>query len=182
MTVVFLDRDGVINRNRDDYVRRVEEFEFLPGALDALSKLRSAGCTVVVISNQAGVGRGLIEPEELEKINRTMVDEVERHGGKIAAVYYCVHRKDEGCACRKPQPGLFHKASQDLNLELKGSYFIGDSESDVQAGHRAGCRTVVVLTGKSTKADIESWTSKPDLVAADLPSAVDMILAESDCR
>jgi len=173
---VFMDRDGVINRNRDDYVKSVDEFEFLPGALEGLARLRQAGVKVVVVSNQAGVGRGLIPRDELERITAAMLSGVERHGGEITGVYYCVHRKDEGCGCRKPEPGLLLKARGELGLDTACSYFIGDAESDICAGNRAGCRTILVLTGKSSARDVDHWEVRPDHVAPDLPSAVEWVL------
>jgi len=178
LTVVLLDRDGVINRNKDDYVKTVDEFVFLPGALEGLAKLKEAGITTVVISNQAGVGRGLIEPSELERINRKMLCAVAEHGGEIAGLYYCTHRKDEGCHCRKPQIGLLQTASADLGFDLAEAFLVGDAWSDIEAGRRAGCRTVLTLTGKALAKDVEAWDCKPEHIAVDLPSAVDWILAQ----
>jgi len=177
LTVVFLDRDGVINENRDDYVRTVDEFAFLPGVLEGLAKLKEAGITAIVVSNQAGVGRGLIDPAELERIDQRMLRTVAEHGGEISALYYCMHRRDEGCACRKPQDGLFRRASAELGFDLADAYAIGDAQSDIEAGHRAGCRTILVLTGKSSSGDVESWSCKPEHIARGLSSAVDWILA-----
>lgn len=177
--VVFLDRDGVINRNRDgDYVRTPDDFEFLPGALEAVAALNRAGWTVVIVSNQAGVGSGLVSPENLERINDKMLSAISEAGGEIASVRYCTHRKDEGCDCRKPGTGLFTQACRELGLPLDGSYFVGDAESDLLAGRRAGCATVIVLTGRASASDVESWASKPDFVANDLPSAVEWILEQ----
>lgn len=177
LKVVFLDRDGVINRNRDDYVKTIDEFEFLPGALEGLVKLKEAGCKVVIVSNQAGVGRGLISQDELERITNTMLTKIELNGGEIAGVYYCVHRKDEGCGCRKPEPGLFLKAREELGLDSASSFLIGDTESDICAGYRAGCTTILVLTGKSSASDVDNWQYKPDYIADDLPSAVEWIIS-----
>lgn len=176
MIVVFLDRDGVINKNRDDYVKTVEEFVVLPGALEGLAKLREAGITTVVVSNQAGIGRGLIDPSELERINQTMRRAAAEGGGEISAVYFCPHNRDAGCDCRKPEIGLFVRASRDMGFALTDSYFVGDAKSDIEAGRRAGCTTVLVLTGKSTAADVAEWDHKPEHIADDLPSAVDWIL------
>ena len=178
-TVVFLDRDGVINRNRGgDYVRTVDQFEFLPSAFEGLARLKEAGCTVVVVSNQACVGKGLVSLEELERINDKMLRTISEHGGEIAAVYYCTHRKDEGCTCRKPQTGLFARAVQELGISIDGSYFVGDALADLQAGVNAGCRTVIVLTGRASASEIETWERKPDFIAEDLPSAVEWILRQ----
>lgn len=178
-TVVFVDRDGVINRNLvGDYVRTADQFEFLPGAIEGLARLKSAGCTVIILSNQAGVGKGLMSSADLERINDEMLRAISEHGGEVSAVYYCTHRKDEGCACRKPQAGLFARAAQDLGISLEGSYLIGDALSDLQAGVNAGCRTVIVLTGRASASEIESWERKPDHVADDLPSAVGWIVED----
>lgn len=178
-TVVFLDRDGVINRNRaGDYVRTVDQFEFLPGALEGLALLKRAGCTVIIISNQAGVGKGLMSLEDLEQINDAMLRTISERGGEVAAVRCCTHRKDEGCSCRKPQVGLFTGAARELGISLDGAYLVGDALSDLQAGVNAGCRTVIVLTGRASAAEIESWERKPDHVADDLPSAVEWILRQ----
>lgn len=179
MTVVILDRDGVINENRDDYVRTADEFVFLDGALEGLAKLRKAGATTVVVSNQAGVGRGLIDPAELERINRKMLLEVAEHGGKISGLYYCVHRREEHCDCRKPETGLLRRASGELGFDLTDSYLVGDAGSDIEAGRRAGCRTVLVLTGKASAEEAAAWSEKPEHIAPDLPAAVDWILSAS---
>lgn len=180
-TVVFLDRDGVINRNRDgDYVRTPEDFEFLPGALEGLARLKGAGCAVVVVSNQAGVGSGLVSLDELDRIDEKMLAGIEEHGGEVAEICYCTHRKDEGCLCRKPRTGLFDKAALDLGISLQGSFFVGDALSDMQAGFSAGCRTVLVLTGRTSASEVDSWERRPDHVAADLPSAVDWILQQKN--
>jgi len=176
LTVVFMDRDGVINENRDEYVRTVDELIFLPGALESLARLGQAGIPVVVVSNQAGVGRGLFDREELERINERMCRAVREHGGEIRGVYYCVHRKDEGCDCRKPGIGLLRKACEDHDLSLDGSYFIGDGESDIEAGRKAGCTTILVLCGRSSMDDVTGWDAKPDVIVDDLAAAVDFIL------
>lgn len=176
MTVVFMDRDGVINFNRPDYVKTVDEFEFIPGALEGLARLKAAGMKVVVISNQAGVGRGIIDPAELQRINEKMLEAVRAHAGEIAGVYYCVHRKDEGCDCRKPGIGLLKRAGADFGFSLEGSYFIGDAESDIEAGCAAGCTTVFVLTGRTPADQACTWNHQPDFTARDLPAAVDYIL------
>lgn len=178
MIVVFVDRDGVINRNRDDYVKTVSEFDFLPGALEGLAKLKLAGAITIVVSNQAGVGRGIIDPAELARINDNMLQTVKKHGGEISAVYYCLHRKEEECNCRKPEPGLLVQASKDFGLNLEECFLVGDARSDIEAGQKVGCKTVLVLTGKTSRSDVESWNCKPLHVADDLLNAVDWIVSE----
>ena len=138
---VIVDRDGVLNRKprRATYVRRWEEFEWLPGALDALQLLRAAGYRVVVISNQAGIARGVMSEADLAAIHRAMVEETGAAGGKIDKIYYCPHDWDAGCECRKPRPGMLFQAQRDLHLDLSRTYFLGDDERDAEAADRAGC-------------------------------------------
>lgn len=143
---VILDRDGTLNRRppRAQYVTRPEEFEWLPGALEALRMLNEAGYTVAVVSNQAGVDRGAMTEEDLADVHRKLTDEAERAGGRIEAVYYCPHDWDEGCECRKPAPGMLFQAQRDLDLDLTRTPFIGDDERDAQAADAAGCPSITV--------------------------------------
>jgi len=138
---VIVDRDGVLNRKppRAQYVRSREEFQWLPGALDALQMLHSAGYHVAVVSNQAGIARGAMSEADLAAIHRAMAHEVEAAGGHIDAIYYCAHDWDAGCECRKPLPGMLFQAQRDLNLDLSRTYFVGDDERDGEAADRAGC-------------------------------------------
>jgi D-glycero-D-manno-heptose 1,7-bisphosphate phosphatase len=144
---VFLDRDGVINRDRPDYVKSWQEFEFLPGALEALRLLASRPEPVIVVSNQSCIGRGLVAEERVEEIHRLMRAAVEREGGRIDAVYYCPHRPEEDCPCRKPRPGLLLRAAADFSLDLRGSVMIGDDLKDLRSAAAAGVRPILVRTG-----------------------------------
>jgi len=144
---LFLDRDGVINSDRPDYVRSWAGFEFLPGVLEALRILAARPHPVIVVSNQSAIGRGLVSRETVEGIHASMREAVRRSGGRIDAVYYCPHRPDENCECRKPRPGLILRAAADLDLDLRGSYFIGDDLKDLQSAVSAGVRPVLVRTG-----------------------------------
>jgi D-glycero-D-manno-heptose 1,7-bisphosphate phosphatase len=142
---VFLDRDGVINRRRPgDYVKRWEEFAFLPRAKDALALLSRGGCRLVVVTNQRGVARGLMSEADLDEIHRRMRAELAEVGVTVAAVYSCVH--DDGqCDCRKPAIGLFRQAQAAFpDLSMNDAVMIGDSLSDLEAGYRAGCRSFLV--------------------------------------
>lgn len=177
MRVVFLDRDGVINRNRHDYVKSVDEFEFLPKAMDGLRRLKESGRTVIVISNQAGVGKGLISNESLKAIDDLMISAVSEAGGEIAAIRYCIHRPDEGCDCRKPAPGLLLNAGRDLGFDPKDAVFVGDAAGDVHAGQAAGCRTVMVLSGRTSSSDAVAVKPAPDFIAADLDEAAKWIIS-----
>jgi len=144
---VFLDRDGVINRRRPDHVRRWEEFEFLPGTLDALTQLRAADATVVVVTNQSAVGRGLMTLDDLRAIHRQMLRQIEAAGGHISAIYACPHAPADACLCRKPRPALLERAASELAIDLSASIMVGDSATDVQAARAAGVKPVFVNDG-----------------------------------
>ncbi len=152
---IILDRDGVLNRkpSRANYVRSWEEFEWLPGAIEALILLRTAGFRVLVVSNQAGVARGAMTEMDLLEIHRRMVRETTMAGGSIEAIYYCPHNWDDGCECRKPKPGMLFQAQRDFNLDLSRTHFIGDDERDAQAADAAGCPSLLV-SGQKTLLDI----------------------------
>lgn len=147
MSTIFLDRDGVINENRADYVKSWAEFRFLPGAKEAIAMLTGAGHRLIVCTNQAGIAGGTIAREAVEDIHYRMLEEIAWAGGMIEKVYYCPHAKDVGCGCRKPRPGMLLRAQGELGLDLEDAVFIGDSMTDVRAGLAAGVRTILVLTG-----------------------------------
>lgn len=147
MSTVFLDRDGVINENRSDYVKSWQEFHFLTGAKEAIAKLTHAGHHIIVCTNQACIARGIVTLETVEEIHRRMLAEIAQAGGKIERVYYCPHSKDANCLCRKPHPGMLLCARDELGIELKDAIFIGDSISDVRAALAVGVYPVLVLTG-----------------------------------
>jgi D-glycero-D-manno-heptose 1,7-bisphosphate phosphatase len=136
---IFLDRDGVINCRRPDYVLDWSQFSFSPGIREALKQLSRLHLPLIVISNQSGVGKGLMKPQALEAITKEMHRCLAADGTPLAAAYYCPHRADENCVCRKPKPGLLLEAAADFNIDLAGSVFIGDSETDVQTARAAGC-------------------------------------------
>jgi D-glycero-D-manno-heptose 1,7-bisphosphate phosphatase len=179
MSVVFLDRDGVINENRVDHVKSWGEFQFLPDVPGAIARLTRAGVKVFIITNQAIVNRGLVSREVVEAINQRMVRELELWGAKIAAVAYCPHRPDEQCGCRKPQPGLLFRLAREHGVSLHGSILIGDAWSDIQAGRAAGCETILVLTGRgATQLPlIPSVPTEPITVASSLGHAVDLVIS-----
>ncbi|MFC1917399.1 HAD-IIIA family hydrolase [Chloroflexota bacterium] len=149
--VVFLDRDGVINRKppRAEYVKRWEEFEFLPEATQALRLLTQNGYDICMVTNQAGIARGVMSEQDLKDIHEELGKELEKHDAKISAIYYCPHGWDDGCECRKPKPGLLYQAARDHNLDLTKTIFIGDDERDMQAGTAAGCKTILVTPGNN---------------------------------
>lgn len=181
MKIVFLDRDGVINEfpGHGDYVTTFKQFRFIKGSLQAISKLTDAGFKVIVISNQACVGKGLLSKEKLQRITERLIDGVNKYGGKIDGIYYCAHRSDDGCECRKPGIGNIKLAVRHLGENLssiKGSYFIGDAKSDCLAAYAAGLKSIAVLTGKETLKDIKSWDKKPHFIVDNLAKAVDLVL------
>jgi histidinol-phosphate phosphatase family protein len=163
---VILDRDGVLNKKppRAEYVRNWSEFQWLPGAMEALRALKDAGFRVVVVSNQAGIARGAMTEADLLKINRRMVRETVLGGGRIDAVYYCPHNWDEGCECRKPKPGMLFQAQRDFNLDLSRTPFIGDDERDAQAAEAAGCPPVLVTDRESLLDVVRELLKKQDKV------------------
>ena len=175
---VFLDRDGVIIENRSDYVKSWEEVRFLPGALEALRRLSRTEYALVLVTNQSSVGRGIISLDQAMGINRRIVAEVEAQGGRIDASYLCPHRPDEGCSCRKPAPGMLLRAAEELELDLKRSYAIGDAISDIEAAWAAGVRGILVLTGlgKEQAALLEMEGEANCPLVADLDAAVDYVL------
>lgn len=177
---IFIDRDGVINRNRDDYVKHWGEFVFLPGVFSALRLLSLSDFWVVVVTNQAAVGRGLISRGSLDAMHARMLNEIRRNGGRVDIVLSCPHRADEGCGCRKPRPGMLHEAERLFDLELEASYLIGDSDSDVQAALSAGVRPWLVNSGLGAAAErrLRSVGIEGYARAVDLLGAAEAILAQ----
>jgi D-glycero-D-manno-heptose 1,7-bisphosphate phosphatase len=173
--VVFLDRDGVINRDSVDYIKNWSEFEFLPGSLDAIALLTRHQFTPMVITNQSAVHRGMISTQDLETIHTRMKAAVEARGGKISDIFFCPHLPEEACNCRKPRPGLLLRAQQLYRIDLSGACMIGDSASDIQCARNAGCSlAVLVETGDANRARkiLEEHKLAPDYVARDLYAAV----------
>lgn len=175
---VFLDRDGIICKDRDDYVKSWDEFVWIPGARKALKRLSGNYRMVIVITNQSAVGRGLVSRLSVEDIHQRMMRGVHQAGGRIEKVYYCPHRPEDDCICRKPKPGLLLKAAKDFALDLKSSYLVGDSLSDVEAGRHVGCTTIMVRNDKKAGSVRNLLTDKtrPDYIVSDLSAAVNLIL------
>ena len=174
---IFLDRDGVINRTPiHRYVDSWEAFGFLPGVLKALRRLRRAQEIVVVVSNQSGVGRGILSSSRLRDITQKMCRKIQASGGKIHAVYYCTHPPENGCSCRKPRPGMLIKAAKRFSIDLTRSLVIGDQETDILLGRHAGCQTILVLTGRYTLRKVKNFSVTPDRIFKNLESAVSWVL------
>lgn len=149
--VVFLDRDGVINKKapKADYIKTWEEFEFLPGAVEAIRKLTEQGYEIYLISNQPGIARGMMTEGDLTGIHTNMIKRLEENKAKIKHIYCCLHGWDDGCECRKPKPGMFYQAGRENNLHLSKAVFIGDDERDVLAGEAAGIKTFLITPERS---------------------------------
>ncbi|MCS7207296.1 MAG: HAD family hydrolase [Dehalococcoidia bacterium] len=140
---VFLDRDGTLIEDIP-YLRDPEQVRLLPGAGEALAILQRKGFALVVVSNQSGIGRGLVRPEELQAVHRRLEERLLAYGVRLDGAFYCPHAPWEGCTCRKPQPGLLLQAAQQLNLDLKQSFLVGNADTDIAAGKSVGCRTVLL--------------------------------------
>jgi len=170
---IFLDRDGTLNADSVDYIKNKNElaiFDFTPRALQIFKKL---GFKIILITNQSAIGRGMTTGEAVDEIHRELQRQLVKLGGTIDGFYYCPHAPEENCDCRKPKTGNISRAISDFNLDIAASYFIGDSEKDVQSGAAAGCQTVLVRTGIKPPSDaaIRSWSIRPDLVVENILQA-----------
>lgn len=178
---LFLDRDGVLIENNPTYVRSVAETHFIPGALDALARFRAARpeWRVLIATNQAGVGKGLISPAAVEAIHALVLQQVRAAGGRIDGIYMCPHRSEENCSCRKPSPGMLLQAADEWGLDLARSVMIGDAVTDVLAALAAGVTPVLVQSGLGTAADLSRAGLSHIRVWPDLASAIDAVLTLS---
>ncbi len=177
MDLVILDRDGVINQDRDDFIRSPEQWMPLPGSLEAIARLTAAGVRVAVATNQSGVGRGLFDEATLGSIHRRMEQEIVSHGGQLAKIVYCPHHPEDGCQCRKPRPGLFETLRAWYGRSLAGVPCIGDARRDLEAAAAVGARPILVLTGKGT-ATRAAMGDEVSEYYPDLATAVDRLLGE----
>ena len=147
-SVVVLDRDGVINEDSPDFIKSPDEWHAIPGSIAAIARLHHAGITVVIATNQSGLGRGYFGLDELEAIHAELNRLVEEAGGTLAGIFYCPHLPDAGCDCRKPATGLLTAMEAELGESPRGAWFVGDSLKDLQAAQAYGCRPALVRTGK----------------------------------
>lgn len=170
---VFLDRDGTLNRDTG-FVHRVQDYERMPGAAQALKRLAAAGFGLAIITNQSGIGRGLFTVQDFERFQQHLLRDFAAQGVTIAASFHCPHAPDAGCDCRKPKPGLLYQARAELGAEPARCFVIGDRLSDAQAGLAAGCRGAVLLEGCAEEA--EAALPAGTVRAANLALAADAIL------
>jgi D-glycero-D-manno-heptose 1,7-bisphosphate phosphatase len=151
--VIFLDRDGVINQDSPDYIKSWSEFDFISRSVDAVRDLTRGGFTIIIITNQSAIPRKLISPQELEYVHSKMKEAIASKGGQINDIFICPHLPSEGCACRKPSPGLIYQAQSKYDIDLAASVMIGDSVRDIQCGFNAGCgQSILVQTGNGKEA------------------------------
>lgn len=144
---ILLDRDGVINRERSDYVKSWQEFEWLPGVLPALASLATLALPICVLTNQSAIGRGIVIASQIDEIHWRLQRCVRDAGGRIDAFFVCPHHPDARCECRKPKPGLLYQAAHTFALDLRNCVFVGDSITDYQAALAAGCHAILVRSG-----------------------------------
>ena len=169
---VFLDRDGTLNVDKG-YVHRIEEWEWIPGAIGAITMLKKAGFLVIVITNQAGIARGYYDEADMTHLHAIINMELQKHGATIDGFYHCPHHPEFGetreCKCRKPMPGLIEQAKQDFSIDLARSWLVGDKVSDTQAGLAAGVKSILVQTGYGNKE--RALLAQNDICVTDIAAA-----------
>ncbi len=182
MKLAFLDRDGVISIfTPDDYIKKWEEFQFLPGSIEGLKLLLENGFKIVIVSNQAGVSRKIFTEEDLNDVTQKMLQELKKNGIEIFKVYYCIHKPEDNCNCRKPKTGMIEKfISEYGDFERNKAFFVGDSDVDIELGAKMGMKTILVLSGKTKSIEeTEKWNYKPDFIVENLKEAARIMSKES---
>lgn len=178
---ILFDRDGVLNQRRtNDYVKSIKEFIWCHGALDSLQRLYQVGYPLFIITNQAGIGKGIFTFDQLNQIHRRLYYDVLNVGAKVEQIYVCPHTPEDCCNCRKPQPGLLLQAAKDYKLDLLNSIFIGDSESDITAGNVAGCITILLdscIADNEYQPHLSTTIKQSDYHFPNLFTATDYILS-----
>ena len=175
---VFLDRDGTISEEMG-YVNHVERFQIFPYSAEAIRQLNQADIPVIVVTNQSGVSRKIFPETLVHEVHKKMVAELAKGGAWIDAIYFCPHKKDDACDCRKPHPGLMERAAREHGLDLAASWIVGDRYGDLEMGHAAGARGILVKTGYGRgeyELHHESWARQPDALVENLSEAVRLIL------
>jgi len=177
---VFLDRDGTI-AEEVGYANHISRFVVYPFAAAAIKRLNDAGMPVIVVTNQSGVARGFFPQSLVLEMHEKMAQELAAGGAHVDGMYYCPHIRDDGCSCRKPLPGMLEQAAREHDLEIRGSVLVSDRYNDIQMGHSAGCRTILVLSGYGRgeyQWNRPKWPRQPDHVVENLADAVEVILKE----
>lgn len=174
---VLLDRDGVISVYTPGYIVNAKDFQLAHGSEQALEMFYRNGYEVVVITNQSCINRGLATRQDIDAVNRRMVEEVKNAGGRIRDIFLCPHTDADNCSCRKPKPGMILDAASKYGIELSQTFFVGDSFTDFQAARSAGCRSIICMTGNPKTMDaIDSAETKPDAVLNSLLEAAEFII------
>jgi len=187
MALVILDRDGVINEDSDAFVKSLDEWIPLPGSIDAIARLSRGGFAVAVATNQSGLGRGLFRQADLDAMHQRLDALVTAAGGRLAGIYHCPHKPDDGCDCRKPLPGLLDQLARDLDLPLEDAVMVGDSLRDLEAGLARGCKPILVRTGKGAATEARLRADDSPLLRAlvifdDLSQCADHLLVGREDR
>ena len=182
MKLVILGRDGILNHYRDDHVKSPEEWQPIPGALEALARLNDAGWHAVVATNQAGIGRGMIDMALVNAVHAHMMQLVQRAGGRIDAVFFCPHTPEDHCECRKPLPGMMHDIARRYGLDLANVPMVADTLRDLQAAAAAGCQPHLVRSGRAAHLDPNTLSGMQQQVPTarvhtDLGAMVDHLLS-----
>ena len=160
MKVVFLDRDGVINKEVG-YLHKVDDFEFIDGVFASCLNFQSLGYQMIIVTNQSGIGRGYYDESDFHQLTKWMLAQFKQHGVNILDVFFCPHGPESDCDCRKPKPGMFLQANNKYDIDMKNSWMIGDKEADIQAANSAGIsNTVLVKSGHQ----INEKTSKAKFI------------------
>ncbi len=180
MSLIILDRDGVINHDSDQFIKSPAEWEPIEGSLEAIAKLSQAGYRIVVITNQSGVARGLFDVDTLGRIHSKMRRMVSQLGGKLEAILYCPHGPDDDCNCRKPLDGAFKELAHRLRIDLKGVPVVGDSLRDIQAAQSMGAQPILVKTGKGERTLADPALPEDTPVYDDLSAVVKDLLETID--
>ena len=174
--VIFLDRDGTLNVD-DGFVHRIDDFRWLPGALDAVKRLRDCGPAIAVVTNQSGIARGMYAAEDVEQLHEHMRRELIAHGTRVDAIAFCPHGPDDGCSCRKPRTGMTQQIEEQLGetIDYPASWTIGDKPSDIEFGQQLGTRTALL---RSRYWKPSTLAVQPDHLADTLLEAVQRVIQE----
>jgi len=172
---VFLDRDGTLNADSRDYIKKLDEFYLFPFTIEALKILSHCGFRLVIITNQACIAKGLTTVEKVQEIHEFITYEFQKNGITLDGIYYCPHHPDAGCDCRKPKIANLLKAAKINDIDLSESWFIGDSKQDIETGVNAGCHTVLVKTGVRETLDAKNWNPPPEYITENLLTAARLI-------
>lgn len=183
---VFLDRDGVITQEPPYYAHKLSQLKLIPKAAEAIRSLNEYDFKVIMVSNQSGIARGYYKEEDAERYNQALAQKLAKEGARIDAIYICPHHPEAKvkkyrleCNCRKPEPGMLKMAEKELKIDLEQSFMVGDKSIDIEAGKRAGCRTILVKTGYGSE-EIKQNNVECNYVAEDLADAASYILGRAN--